>query len=128
MRFLLDTDTLSFVMRRDHLVLAKFTTIKPAMICLSVVTVIEKKPSVKKKLQPVLEQILEGVSILDYTYFDALHTARVRAALEAKGKKTGSYDLLLAGTAIARGLIVVTNNIENFQHVPGLVFENWQQP
>lgn len=43
-----------------------------------------------------------------------------------EGQPIGAYDLLIAGCGLARGLIVVTSNIVEFQRVNGLQVENWR--
>jgi len=37
----------------------------------------------------------------------------------------GPYDLMIAGHARSRGLILVTGNLGEFQRVPGLRCEDW---
>jgi len=37
----------------------------------------------------------------------------------------GAYDMLIAGQALARDLVLVTNNIREFDRVPGLKAEDW---
>jgi tRNA(fMet)-specific endonuclease VapC len=134
MQYLLDTDTLSSIMRRDQPALLRFRSSQPDLIAVSVVTIMEiqfgfeRKPAYRQKLQPVYEQILAVITTLNYTNAEALHTARIRAHLESIGKRTGSYDAQLAGTAVAHNLVFVTNNTANFDHVPGLVLENWVKP
>ena len=39
----------------------------------------------------------------------------------------GPYDILLAGQALARDLILVTNNIREFRRVKGLKLEDWRE-
>ncbi|WP_367114663.1 PIN domain-containing protein [Thiohalocapsa sp.] len=55
-------------------------------------------------------------------------TARIRAALRAQGAPIGPYDALLAGTALANGLVMVTANRSEFERVAGLAVEDWSQP
>jgi tRNA(fMet)-specific endonuclease VapC len=45
--------------------------------------------------------------------------------LEKSGTPIGPNDLLIAAQARSLGLIVVTNNAEEFRRVPGLIVENW---
>ncbi len=51
--------------------------------------------------------------------------ARIRADLEQKGTLIGPYDLLIAGHALAQNLILVTNNVREFQRFAGLQIESW---
>ena len=39
--------------------------------------------------------------------------------------KRASYDRLIAAHALSLGLIVITDNVQHFADVPGLVVENW---
>lgn len=57
---------------------------------------------------------------------DARHAGEVRAGLAALGTPIGAYDVLIAGQARARGLVLVTRNVREFERVPGLAVENWQ--
>lgn len=57
---------------------------------------------------------------------DALRAAEIRANLKAMGTPIGPYDTLLAGQALARGLVLVTRNLREFGRVEGLQVENWE--
>lgn len=57
---------------------------------------------------------------------DARQAGEVRAELAKSGKPIGPYDVLIAGQAKARGLTLVTHNLEEFSRVPGLAVEDWQ--
>lgn len=56
---------------------------------------------------------------------DALATAAIRATLKVLGTPIGPYDLILAGCALRRGLMFVTDNVDEFKRVEGLTTENW---
>lgn len=64
---------------------------------------------------------------LDFTDADARRAGEIRAALRARGAPIGPYDVLIAGQALARGLILVTNNVAEFSRVEGLRVEDWQR-
>jgi tRNA(fMet)-specific endonuclease VapC len=134
MRYLLDADILSYILRKEGPSLSRFLATKPNLIALSSVTLMEVhtgfelKPSTGLVLKPALERILVDIAVLDYDQADALSTAQVRTVLQKLGKTTGSYDAMLIGVGLARGLTVVTNNTKNFVHAPGLKLENWNLP
>ena len=46
--------------------------------------------------------------------------------LAEAGTPIGPYDVLIAGQALQRGLVVVTRNTREFSRVPGLDVENWE--
>lgn len=56
---------------------------------------------------------------------DARQAGEVRASLAALGTPIGAYDVLIAGQARARGLVLVTRNVREFSRVPGLACDNW---
>ena len=51
--------------------------------------------------------------------------ADIRFELERAGRPIGERDLLIASTARARGLTVVTHNVSEFSRVPHLAVEDW---
>lgn len=68
------------------------------------------------------------VSELQFDADAARAAARIRAVLESQGQMIGPYDVLLAGHAIATGLMLVTDNTAEFARVPGIRLENWRRP
>ena len=52
----------------------------------------------------------------------------VRASLAAAGKPIGPNDLLIAATALAHDLTLVTHNVREFSRVPELGIEDWERP
>ena len=103
-----------------------------AEICVSSISAFELQYGVEKSLrreynQRQLEQFLGGaMRVLPLTERDAFRAAAVRAALERHGTPIGPYDTLIAGQALARGLVLVTHNVGEFGRVPGLRVEDWQ--
>lgn len=65
--------------------------------------------------------------ILDFAEHDARTAGEIRAQLRRAGTPIGPYDLLIAGQAKARGLVLVTNNRAEFARVDGLEVEDWTQ-
>ena len=59
---------------------------------------------------------------------DARMAGEIRSRLEAAGRPIGPYDLLIAGQARARGLVLVTANSREFDRVEGLDCEDWSLP
>jgi len=55
----------------------------------------------------------------------SFHYGQIRAHLEGKGTPIGVNDLHIAAHARSEGLTLVSNNLREFQRVPGLLLENW---
>ena len=56
---------------------------------------------------------------------DARSAGEIRSRLERAGQPIGPYDLLIAGQAKARELVLITANTREFERVAGLRFEDW---
>jgi tRNA(fMet)-specific endonuclease VapC len=65
-------------------------------------------------------------AVIEFDKEDSRQAGQVRAFLASKGTPIGPYDVLIAGQALARGMILVTHNMEEFGRVPKLRFEDWQ--
>ena len=59
---------------------------------------------------------------------DARAAGAIRRDLEARGRPIGPYDVLIAGQARARELVLVTANTREFERVDGLRLEDWTTP
>jgi tRNA(fMet)-specific endonuclease VapC len=72
---------------------------------------------------------IDGIAfaVLDFDKEDARHAGELRAFLTVRGTAIGPYDVLIAGQAVARSMILVTNNVREFSRVPGLAIEDWQR-
>ncbi|SRR5258708_5689867 len=67
-----------------------------------------------------LRALLAVLPIIPYTEQTAYHHARIWAQVEASGKMTGPYDLIVAATALERGSKIATFNKRHFAAVPGV--------
>ena len=63
---------------------------------------------------------MAALPVIPYTEQTAYHHARIWARLGSAGKTIGSYDLIVAATALERGSIVATFNKRHFSQVKGL--------
>ena len=72
-----------------------------------------------------IEGFAANLDVLPFNENDAAHGGDIRAGLRERGRSIGAYDALIAGHARGRGLILVTNNMNDFRSVPGLRLENW---
>jgi tRNA(fMet)-specific endonuclease VapC len=75
-----------------------------------------------------LRLIMADFPLVGFEREDAQLSGEIRADLAAKGTPIGPYDVLIAGQAKARDLILVTNNVAEFFRVDGLRVEDWTTP
>src|SRR5215213_5830458 len=72
-----------------------------------------------------LSIFLGAVAQLPFDSEDGRTAGIIRAALRKSGTPIGPYDVLIAGQALRRELVLVTANTGEFVRVPGLRVENW---
>jgi tRNA(fMet)-specific endonuclease VapC len=130
-RYMLDTDTCSYIMKRSHrAVLDKLATVPVSEVCVSVITKAELLYGVALSPQAsrddkALRAFLPHVAVLDFPDLAAPHYAKIRADLKKRGQLIGANDLLIAAHARSLGLVLVTNNTSEFGRIKGLRLENW---
>lgn len=69
--------------------------------------------------------LLRDFVVLPFDEEDSRQAGAVRADLKKAGTPIGPYDVLIAGQAKARALILVSNNVREFERVPDLRLEDW---
>jgi tRNA(fMet)-specific endonuclease VapC len=72
-----------------------------------------------------VERFAARLDVLPFDADAAGHAADIRAGLERRGQMIGGHDLLIAGHARSRGLVIVTGNLGEFRRVEGLRSEDW---
>ena len=72
-----------------------------------------------------LEKFLSPLAVLDYDLGAARKYGELRAYLEQQGTPIGPLDQQIAAHALALDVTLVTNNVREFERVPGLRLENW---
>lgn len=63
---------------------------------------------------------------LEFDEEDAKESGEIRVYLSQRGIIIGPYDLLIAGQARARGMILITHNTKEFSRIPSLRIEDWK--
>lgn len=99
-------------------------------MCISAVTWGELVYGAEKSSQPErnladIEEMAARIEIVPFEALAAAHFGQLRAELYRIGKPIGPYDMMIAGHARSMGVILVTNNLKEFERVPGLRVENW---
>ena len=97
---------------------------------ISSITVMELAYGAEKSANPehnlkVLEGFAARLEVLPYGDEAAMHTGQLRAQQAKAGKPIGPYEQMIAGHARSEGLILVSNNLKEFERVDGLRLENW---
>ncbi|WP_194790277.1 type II toxin-antitoxin system tRNA(fMet)-specific endonuclease VapC [Pseudomonas sp. UFMG81] len=130
LRYMLDTNICIYTIKNKPQVVREAFNRHYGQLAISTVTLMELVYGAEKSAAParnlaVVEGFTARLEVLDYDTLGAAHTAQLRAELAKAGTPIGPYDQMIAGHARARGLILVTNNLREFQRVPGLRVEDW---
>lgn len=128
-RYMLDTNTVSHLLRDHPNVVRHIMAVPMASLCISVITEGEllfglaKRPQATR-LQTIVLAFLKRVDVLLWDRAAAASYGRVRAEMEAMGTPLSSVDMLIAAHACAEQALLVTND-RAFAFVPKLVLEDW---
>ncbi|MGA2222941.1 MAG: type II toxin-antitoxin system VapC family toxin [Syntrophobacteraceae bacterium] len=131
MLFMLDTNICIYIIKsRPTKVVRKVRDFSPSDLVVSAITVCEleygaSKSSNPEKNRQSLIKFLAPFEICPFNEQAASHYGDIRAHLEKGGKPIRAMDLLIAAHARSLSLTLVTNNIKEFDRVPGLRTENW---
>jgi tRNA(fMet)-specific endonuclease VapC len=131
LRYMLDTDICSYVMKRSHdALLRRLQKVPVSDVCVSVVTKsellygVEVSPR-RQQDEAALNAFLNYVEVLDFSDDASSHYAQIRAQLKKSGKMIGANDLFIAAHARSLGLTLVTHNTQEFRRVNRLAIEDW---
>ena len=133
LKYMLDTNICIYIIKhKPETVTLRFMEHEPGEICISSITYAElmhgaEKSSIPERNRLAVSLFLSPITVLDYDAAAAEEYGRVRADLERKGTPIGPLDMLIAGHAKSRSLILITNNTREFIRVAGLTVENWAE-
>ena len=130
--YLLDTNGCIQALNNSSAALVdRLRTEDPAMIRLSSITKAELLYGARHSTRPaanlrLLERFFAPFMSLPFDDRCAEHYAALRADLVARGRLIGANDMLIAATARAHDLILVTHNTREFSRIVGLQLEDWE--
>ncbi len=129
MRFLLDSNVVISLLRRDVMLLQRVRACERGDIVVSSIVAHEFFFGAYRsgRAQTNLNHIAAlQFQVLAFDEEDARRAGELRAHLAAAGTPIGPYDVLIAGQALARDLTLITHNVREFRRAPGLKVEDWQ--
>ena len=131
MIYMIDTNVcIDVIRRRSRSLVERIRAHAVDDVVISAITLSELQHGVFKSENPeqnrvALLEFLVPFTVLPYEDTAARAYGEIRAHLEKQGAPIGPMDMLIAAHACSRGLILVTNNEQEFRRVPGLAIENW---
>lgn len=133
-RYLLDTNACADYLNGRHApVVERIQACRPGDLVISSLVEAELRYGVHRSVHrrandARLQVLLANVDSVPFDSKAAAVYGRIRSILEAAGRPIGPNDLLIAAHALALQLILVTDNVAEFDRVPGLKVENWRKP
>jgi predicted nucleic acid-binding protein len=79
----------------------------------------------RTRREAYVEALLGSLPVIAFDLISARVHARLSASLSEKGVVIGAHDLLIASTALSRGMDVVTRDERSFPRIPGLALVRW---
>lgn len=130
LKYMLDTNIVIYVIKRRPIEVLNTFNRHAGQLCISSITLAELLHGAEKSAQPEhnfqqVDNFTSRLEVLNYSHQAAAHYGDIRASLERKGTPIGVNDLHIAGHARSIGLILVTNNLREFERIEGLRTENW---
>mgnify|MGYP001133742308 FL=1 len=131
MRYLLDTDTCIYLIKKQSPeIIERFKSHKISAVAVSIISCFELEYGVRnsdnvRQNKAALNKFIDSIHLIGMDRLAADSSALIRAELKKKGTSIGPYDTFIAGIALSQNLILVSNNIREFERVEGLKIENW---
>ena len=130
LEYMLDTNICIYVIKNRPAALRERLDQLAEALCISTITLgellygVEKSTRRSQNLQAV-EQFTARLEVLPFSAKAAAHFGQIRAELARLGLPCGAYDMLIAAHARSEGLMLVSNNVREFERMPGLRLDNW---
>lgn len=127
--YALDTNTVIYFFKGAGEVAKNLLSKKMKEIFLPTVVAYEIQLGLLKSGSPTKqrqwEEFLDSCHLIPLGKKEGWTSAHIRFDLEKRGEPIGPMDTLIAGTAVAHGLVLVTHNRREFGKVRGLKLEDW---
>ena len=128
-QYLLDTSICVFLFRNKFGIEGRLEKVGKSQCYISEVTIAEltygayKSNRVDENLH-LIDRFVSEVQVVPFAEAIGFY-AQEKNRLRALGTPVEDFDLLIAASARARDLILVTDNVRHFQNISGLEVENW---
>lgn len=129
MKYLLDSNICIHFLRGKYNIIEKLNEVGIDNCAISEITLAElvfgaEKSTNPKKNHILIEKFIGQLIILPI--FDAIQTfGKEKARLQGEGKMISDFDLFIGCTSIENDLIMVIENIKEFERIRGIKIENW---
>ena len=129
MIYLLDTDTISHIVRNHPKAIKNLIKHEEDEICISVITYAELYYGLEKKgserLFNEVRVITGKCRIIDFNASQSEIYGKIRLELEKSGTPLGDMDMLIAAAAMSEKAILITHNKKHFSKIRGIKVDDW---
>lgn len=130
MTYLLDTDTIIFLLRGHHSVANRIRRVGDEHIVTTVINLAELYFGAFNSMHvednvSAIDEFRRATRILAFESSAAVIFGKLKAMLKRQGNLINDSDLFIAAVALSTESILVTNNIRHFDRIDGLNLENW---
>lgn len=131
MTYMLDTNICIYIIKKKpEKVLERFREKIEEGICISSITLAELQYGIKHSSKPseneaALLRFILPLNVMPFDSEAATKYGEIREGLQKRGMPIGPMDMLIAAHALSENMILVTNNIREFERVNELKTENW---
>lgn len=128
-QFLLDTNMVSHILRRNPIVMERINALHYSDMAISILTHAEIKYGFAKnpqatKMQRLFDEFVLNIQILPFDETVSVHYGQFKANTEKQGKSLAPLDMLIAAHASAIGAVLVSND-QAFQQITDLQVQDW---
>lgn len=132
MRYLLDTDTVSFLLKNHPVVVRKSALIPTASWAISAVSACELESVRGQRVardswKARIDDFLRAIPVMPFGLEEARKGGEITRYLREQGVPSGPYDILIAAQALVSGFTLVTHHTRHFDQIPLLRLEDWAE-
>jgi tRNA(fMet)-specific endonuclease VapC len=125
MTYLVDTDYIADYLKGYKAATTLLNLLLPQGISISIITFAEACEGIyygqnRAQHEQGFRQLVKTIPVVSITRSVALHFARIRGELRAKGLLIPDPDLYIAATALQHNLTLVTRNVKDYERIPNL--------
>lgn len=129
MKFILDSNAVIAVLKGNSSLIDRMKAHRPTDFVISSIVAHELYYGAyrsERRSENLARLDLLQFPVLEFDREDAIAAGEIRAVLAASGQPIGAYDVLIAGQALCRSLILISRNLREFVRVHHLAVENWE--
>ncbi|MDP2799208.1 MAG: type II toxin-antitoxin system VapC family toxin [Deltaproteobacteria bacterium] len=128
--YVFDTDIAIYWLKGNEQIRNRVLQVGPDNLRITIITLAELHFGAynsQKREQNLshIRDFLRKVTVLSFDEKAADRFGQVKATLRKSGEIIEDFDILIASIAIVQNAVLVTNNTNHFERIPGLHLENW---